>query len=61
MNHPNVLKLFGAGREKFILGGQEQGKRNYVVSELCPKGELFDFIQKSNGGLSENLARLVFK
>ena len=44
MDHPHVLKISGAGRGNFIFGEETLGERNYIVSEICPNGELFEFV-----------------
>ena len=56
LEHPNVLRMLGAGRNEFVMQSQPMGERFFIVTELCEKGELFDFVQDA-GGLKEPLAR----
>jgi 5'-AMP-activated protein kinase catalytic alpha subunit len=56
LDHPNVLRMLGAGRNNFTNNSKAQGERFFIVTELCEKGELFDFVQDA-GGLKESYAR----
>jgi serine/threonine protein kinase len=59
LDHPNVLKMLGAGRNMFTQFYEKVGSRFFIVSELCCNGELFDFVQDA-GGLREPFARTMF-
>jgi len=48
--HPNVLRVLQACPEE-----------RSVTTEFCARGELFEFIKMSHGGLSEICARIAFK
>lgn len=62
LNHINVLKIMGAGRDMFTHEGQEQGDRFYVVTELAPNGELFDLVSEAEGlnGSKLKYCRTIF-
>jgi hypothetical protein len=34
-NHPNILKMLGAGRNHLTLNGRDLGEKNFIVSELA--------------------------
>ena len=60
MDHPNVLKVRGAGSASLIkLDSTKTSPRYYTVTDLCEKGELFDFVNDANG-LDEGMARRFF-
>lgn len=57
MNHPNVLRLLGAGRSSICKNGQSTGTDAfYIVSELADNGEAFDYVEAA-GGLKPDQAR----
>jgi serine/threonine protein kinase len=58
--HPNIIRLLGAGRSQINKNGKASSKDSfYIVSELCPNGEAFDFVQDA-GGLKDDHARTLF-
>lgn len=58
--HPNIIRLLGAGRSQIHKNGKASSKDSfYIVSELCPNGEAFDFVQDA-GGLKDEYARTMF-
>lgn len=59
MNHKNVLRLLGAGRSSIMKKGTNMGDAFYIVSELAPNGEAFDYVEAA-GGLIEPKARQMF-
>lgn len=59
MNHKNVLRLMGAGRSGLMKGTKNMGDTFYIVSELAPNGEAFDYVEAA-GGLTEPKARQMF-
>jgi serine/threonine-protein kinase Chk1 len=65
LEHPNVLHFFDRGEEFIYKGGEKKDKRLFLVSDLCEKGELFDFIlnlqmNMDMDGLPENTCRFLF-
>lgn len=59
MEHKNILKIYGVGRNNLIDQGNDLGERYFVVTEVCENGELFEFVI-STGGFSEEVTRKVF-
>ena len=60
-NHPNVLKLFGAGyAASKNSDGEQIAEHYYTVSEYAPKGELFCFVDRTKG-FEAPVARTLFK
>jgi hypothetical protein len=60
INHKNVLRLLGAGRSSIMKNGANTGTDAfYIVSELAPNGEAFDYVEAA-GGLEEPRARQMF-
>ena len=39
IQHQNVLKIFGVGRNNLFEAGNDQGERYFVVTEICENGE----------------------
>ena len=61
-DHPNVLKMYGAGHAPLLrANGQEMDMRYYTVTELCENGELFDFVQASKGECEKASAKFTTK
>ena len=56
IQHPNVLKIFGVGRNNLYEGQQDLGERYFVVTEVCKNGELFEFVTACQG-FPEEIAR----
>lgn len=50
----------GAGRNHHFKEGQTNGEKFFIVSEIAENGELFDYVQESEG-LKEEIARSLFK
>jgi hypothetical protein len=45
LEHENIMKITGAGRDDLTdPEGVSLGKKQYIVSELCPNGSLYDFM-----------------
>jgi serine/threonine protein kinase len=60
VNHPNVVKLLGAGRDVIrSANGNTSNDVLYIVSELCANGEAFDYVYDA-GGLKPHYARRLF-
>jgi serine/threonine protein kinase len=59
ITHPNVLKIYGVGRNNLIEGETDLGERYFVVTEVCDNGELFEFVTACKG-FEENVARTLF-
>lgn len=60
LQHPNVLKLIGAGKSRIRVDGvAEQNDTYYIVSELADHGEAYEFISASSG-LKPEYARQLF-
>jgi len=59
VEHPNILKTLGGGKN--TLHGKERSVRDnlFVVTELAENGELFDFLFE-NGGFEPPMARQIF-
>ena len=55
LNHTNVLKIMGAGRDIFTHEGENKGERFFVVTELAPNGELFDLVSEAESLNGDNL------
>lgn len=62
LDHPNVLKMLGAGHDKFTFDNSNIEDKMFIVSELAEHGELFDFIQETDGcnGDKTPFARALF-
>jgi serine/threonine protein kinase len=61
VNHPNVLRTLGAGRDQVIKRGVPADEDSYyIVSELAANGEAFDYVSDA-GGLKHDQARQLFK
>lgn len=60
LNHKHVIKILSAGRSHLIVNDVNLGERNYIVSELCEKGDLFEYVQETDNGLTEKVARSLF-
>jgi len=62
LNHKNVLKILGAGRDNFINEGNDEGDRFFVVTEVAPNGELFDLVFDADNlsGSKEKYCRELF-
>ena len=58
--HNNVIKLMDYGFGIYEKSSGKQKNVCYIVSELAPGGELFDFIS-SGGAFDEGTARYYFK
>jgi serine/threonine protein kinase len=56
LEHPNVIRMLGAGRNHLTLGEEDLGEKYFIVSELAENGELFDFVQEA-GGLEAEYVR----
>jgi serine/threonine protein kinase len=57
VDHPNVLKTLGAGRDTIVKNGVPQDEDSYyIVSELAANGEAFDYVSDA-GGLKPPQAR----
>lgn len=41
--------MMGAGRNQIKVGEVEKGERLFIVSELAPNGELFEYVQDAGG------------
>lgn len=52
LRHPNILELYHFFEDK---------DRVYLVMELCSNGELFHFLKRRKGPLSEKEAQVFFK
>lgn len=52
VQHPNVVRLYE------VIDTQT---KLYLVLELGDGGDLYDYIMKHDGGLTENLARKYFR
>jgi len=63
LNHPNVLRMIGAGRDNFQLNGTDEGDRFFIVTELAANGELFDLVSTADNlnGNKMKYARFLFK
>lgn len=59
LNHPSVVSM---SEYQLIHSPDAESSKSlaYGVMDLCPKGELFDFVV-ANRGLSEPEARKIFK
>ena len=61
LNHDNIVKLIQARFDvEWIQNGQAQ-LGDYIVTELMPNGELYDFIDNKKGRLEEKFAKIAFK
>jgi len=62
MNHPNIVNLAGVNENGVYLKKNNAGMYNcsYLVTELCPNGELFDMLYQS-GRFDERTARFYFQ
>ena len=61
LNHENIVKLIQARFDvQWIQNGQAQFG-DYIVTELMPNGELYDFIDNKKGRLEEKFAKIAFK
>lgn len=62
LDHPNVMKILDA---QFDVQWTDRSGRtqtgDFIVTELCPNGELFEFVQSPRGPFSEPIAKAVFK
>jgi serine/threonine protein kinase len=60
MDHPNVLKVMGAGSASLIkLDGTKTSPRYFTVTDFCENGELFDFVSAAKG-LNSSMTRRFF-
>jgi hypothetical protein len=50
----------GAGRNHHFKNTETSGEKFFIVSEIAENGELFDYVQDSEG-LKEEIARTLFK
>ena len=59
--HPYILKIVGCGYDvtwRDNNGRQKQG--DYIVTEVVPNGELFDYVDNPMGAISEDVAKQLF-
>ena len=61
LNHENIVKLIQAQfNVEWIQNGHVQSG-DYIVTELMPNGELYDFIDNVKGRMEEKFAKVAFK
>ena len=61
LNYENIVKLIQAQfNVEWIQNGHVQSG-DYIVTELMPNGELYDFIDNEKGRMEEKFAKIAFK
>ena len=55
-DHPSILKLRGAGRNHVMKNNLSMGEKYFIVSDLAPNGDLFEFLNAS-GTFNELLVK----
>ena len=60
INNPYIVNLVDSGNE-FLTIGENPGYKQYAILEYCSRGELFDFIEKTEFGLKEKYAKFLFR
>ena len=60
INNPYIINLVDFGEDFFKIG-KIDGNKQYAVLEYASNGELFDFLEKTETGLKERHAKLIFK
>ena len=60
INNPYIVNLIDFG-EEFLDFKKNPGNKQYAILEYCSRGELFDFIEKTEFGLKEKYAKFLFR
>ena len=60
INNPYIVNLVDSGNE-FLTIGENPGYKQYAILEYCSRGDLFDFIEKTEFGLKEKSAKFLFR
>ena len=60
INNPYIVNLVDSGNE-FLTIGENPGYKQYAILEYCSRGDLFDFIEKTEFGLKEKYAKFLFR
>ena len=56
--HPYILKIVGCGYDVTWVDNQGRQKQgDYIVTEVVPNGELFDYVDNPMGAISEDVAK----
>ena len=59
LRHKNIMRIFECGTNNFMRNGEIVEKRNFVVAEYCPNGDLNNLILNA-GKLPEEIALFLF-
>ena len=59
LNNPNIIHLEGHGIGTINMKENVTNKKNYMILEYCPKGDLFKYVQ--NERFTERQAKYIFK
>ncbi len=60
INNPYIVNLIDFG-EEFLDFKKNPGNKQYAILEYASRGELFDFIKKTEIGLKEKYAKFLFR
>ena len=59
-NIPYTVKIIYSGEGEIIRKNKEPKKRKYFISEFCPYGNLFDYINFKPSGFGELNSKIIF-
>ena len=60
INNPYIIKLVDFGEGPIQIGNKVENKQ-FAVLEYAPKGELYDYLEKTKNGLEERHAKFIFR
>ena len=60
LNNPYIIKLIDFGEGPIQINNENEDKQ-FAILEYAPKGELYDYIEKTSNGLEERHAKFIFK
>ena len=61
LKNPNIIHLFENGIGTLTFNGVVTNNVKYMILEYCPKGNLFNYINKYKRGFTEKHGKYIFK